>query len=637
MNINNKTQQEIDEYNINNYTTFELVIMLKNFFNLDLTYVRTKQELINLLTESLDNYKKLNTNKISVISFITKIINKLSSLSNIEILLNDMDINSNGILDTKKNIDDTTEQTTEYETIINLYKLFDIEPNNLSLNELDNAYDILKSKATKNITDDNTIEIVLSYLKESHFKLKKYIISKLYGNEINNTSTQISNNHGGSLNQNRYDLLANPSIIENNNNFIIQRNFNGTQDVYVNDLPHDVLNPLRRQFTKTIINIDTIFRNGYDNTIPTDYIEQFSEPLNNVVSMSLVSLEMPNIWYSFSKASGTNYMKIVFLDFQYDGTTYPERVYTITIPDGNYTSDEFVQAINNLFMYEAALDTSLARPKDSPIYYIRGSIDNITGRTTFRTVTPPLDYEYTLEQENIWGPSPYIEKLIDGSNNLAYSPNMKIQYYFLTDEQIETYNSMIIKLDERENIVDDYVYNINYQNDNATDECIKYNKTLAYNQTTINPKSILFKTAGWMMGFRNPFYEVTNTYYFDFYTGTSVTKIYGNLQSEGIYGSGVNTYIYLCIDDFNNNYKRNVISNNETFLLSNNILAKIPVTASSNALIIYNENDKINKTREYFGPIDISRIKIKVIDKYGSVIDLNGNNFTFTLELMQLY
>lgn len=637
------SQIKTDEYNINNYTTLELIIMLKNFFNLDLTYIRTKKDLIDLFNHSLNNYKNLNTNKVSVISFITEIIKKISGLSNIEILLNDININQQAMSsrtsipnENIKNKQSEIEKT-EYETISNMYKLFNIEPNNLSLEELDTSYDILKTKASLNVKDDNTREIVLTYLKDQHFKLKKYIISKLYGNEINNTSTQLSNNDGNSLNQNRYDLLANPSIIENNNSFIIQRNFNGTQDVYINQIPHDVLNPLRRQLFRTTVNIDTIFRNGYDNTIPTDYTEQFSEPIQNIVSMSLVSLEMPNIWYTISKASGTNYMKIVFINFQYDGTTYPERVYTITIPDGNYTADEFTQAMNNLFMYEASLDTALPRPKDSPIYYIRISIDNITGRTTFRTVTPPLDYDYTVEQENIWGPTPYVEKMLDGSNNLAYSPNMKIQYYFLTDEQIETYNSMIVKLDERENIVDDYVYNINYQNDYATDECIKYNKTLAYNQTYINPKSILFRTAGWMMGFRQPFYEVTNSYYFDFYTGSSVTKIYGNLQSEGIYGSGINTYIYLCIDDFNNNYKRNVISNNETFLLSNNVLAKIPVTASSNALIIYNDNDKINKTREYFGPINISRIKIKVIDKFGSVIDLNGNNYTFTLELTQLY
>jgi hypothetical protein len=655
MNSHQQSQnQSLDEYNINNYTTLELVIMLKNFFNLDLKYIRTKTDLINLFNESLDNYKSLNTNKINVISFIREIINKLTTLSNIEILLNDININNESILSsvsrtsihsssinslplTSEYKEQNERQITEYETITRLYKLFDIEPGNLSIEELDISYDKLKIKATQNITDESTIEIVLTYLKDSHFKLKKYIINKLYGNEINNTSTQISNNNGDSLNQNRYDILSNPSIIENNNNFIIQRNFNGTQDVYINQAPHDVLNPLRKQLTKTIINIDTIFRNGYDNTSPTDYIEQFSEPMQNVISMSLVSLEIPNIWYSFSESSGTNYMKVIFLDFEYNGTTYPERVYTIKIPDGNYTADEFTQMMNNLFMYEASLDSALSTPKDSPIYYIRSSVDNITGRTTFRTVTPPLDYEYTLEQESIWGPSPYVQLLLDGSNNLAYSPNMKIQYYFLTDDQIDTYNSMIIKLDERENVVDDYVYNINYQNDEKSDECIKYNKTLAYNQAYINPKSILFRTAGWMMGFRQPFYEVTNSYYFDFYTGSSVTKIYGNLQSEGIYGSGINTYIYLCIDDFNNNYKRNVISNNETFLLSNNVLAKIPVTASSNALIIYNDNDKINKTREYFGPINISRLKIKLIDKFGNVVNLNGNNYTFTLELTQLY
>ena len=636
---------DTDEYNIDNYSTPELLIMLKNFFNLDLTYIRTKQNLINTLNTSLNNYKLLNTNKTSVTNFISKIITRLSTLTNIEILLNDLNFENEAEIQNQQNQQDQQNQS-DNETLIKLYKLFNIEIGNLSLEELDISYDELKKKANININDENTKEIVLTYLKDSHFKLKKYIINKLYGTEMNNSNTTEINNSENeinnqpqnfSLNQNRYNILSTPNIIETNNNFIIQRNFNGTQDVYVNPVPHDVLNPLRRQIFKTTINIDTIFRNNYDNSSPTDYIEQFSEPIQNIISMSLVSMEIPNIWYSFSEGRGTNYMKVVFIDFQYNGTLYPERVYTIKIPDGNYTSDEFTQVMNNLFMYEAALDTSLPKPKDSPIYYIRSSIDNITGKTTFRTVAAPIDYEYTLEEEDIWGPSPYVEFKLDGSANLAYSPNMKIQYYFLTDEQIETYNSLIIKLDERENIVDDYVYNINYQNDYATDECIKYNKTIAYNQSYINPKSILFKTAGWMMGFRQPFYEVTNTYYFDFYTDTSVTKIYGNLKSEGIYGSGINTYIYLCIDDFNNNYKRNVISNNETFLLTNNVLAKIPVTTGSNALIIYNDNDKINKTREYFGPIDISRLKIKIIDKFGTVLDLNGNNYTFTLELEQLY
>jgi len=97
----------------------------------------------------------------------------------------------------------------------------------------------------------------------------------------------------------------------------------------------------------------------------------------------------------------------------------------------------------------------------------------------------------------------------------------------------------------------------------------------------------------------------------------------------------VNTDLFLRIDDFNNNFKRTVISNNEDFLLSNNILAKIPIGTASNTLLV--QEDKINKTRKYFGPVNIKKIRIKLLDRFGNVVNMNNNNYTFTLQLTQLY
>ena len=50
-----------------------------------------------------------------------------------------------------------------------------------------------------------------------------------------------------------------------------------------------------------------------------------------------------------------------------------------------------------------------------------------------------------------------------------------------------------------------------------------------------------------------------------------------------------------------------------------------------------NGGDRIFKTREYFGPVKIERLKIQLVDKYGKKINLNKNDFSFTLECTQLY
>ena len=50
-----------------------------------------------------------------------------------------------------------------------------------------------------------------------------------------------------------------------------------------------------------------------------------------------------------------------------------------------------------------------------------------------------------------------------------------------------------------------------------------------------------------------------------------------------------------------------------------------------------NGSDGIFKTREYFGPVKIERLKVQIIDKHGKKIDLNKNDFSFTLECIQIY
>jgi hypothetical protein len=55
--------------------------------------------------------------------------------------------------------------------------------------------------------------------------------------------------------------------------------------------------------------------------------------------------------------------------------------------------------------------------------------------------------------------------------------------------------------------------------------------------------------------------------------------------------------------------------------------------------LIIDENDKnpLVKIRQYNGPVNLSKFEIKILDKYGNVVNLNFMDFSFSLELEVLY
>ena len=45
----------------------------------------------------------------------------------------------------------------------------------------------------------------------------------------------------------------------------------------------------------------------------------------------------------------------------------------------------------------------------------------------------------------------------------------------------------------------------------------------------------------------------------------------------------------------------------------------------------------ISEPRKYFGPIDITKLQIKLLDAYGRVLDMNGSDYSFRLLLHLIY
>ena len=149
----------------------------------------------------------------------------------------------------------------------------------------------------------------------------------------------------------------------------------------------------------------------------------------------------------------------------------------------------------------------------------------------------------------------------------------------------------------------------------------------------------LYKTAGWNMGFRKPLYTIYKTNVYDDIISTNALLSYeAYLESESSYGSSILQYIFLCVDDYQNNFVSDtIISSFGNSYLGNNILARITLTSGQNTIVIDDSSDLKFKKRVYFGPTKLDKLHIKVIDRFGDVLNINKNDFSFVLEIEQLY
>jgi hypothetical protein len=149
----------------------------------------------------------------------------------------------------------------------------------------------------------------------------------------------------------------------------------------------------------------------------------------------------------------------------------------------------------------------------------------------------------------------------------------------------------------------------------------------------------LYKTAGWMMGFRKETYTIKKSNNYTNIIDAQTPIIYNAyLISESTYGNTIDNYIFLEIDDYHNNFPTNTfVSINSTSYIGKNILARIVLNSGANTVITDNAGDRILKKREYFGPIKLEKFRIRLINRFGDVIDINQNNYSFVLELKQLY
>lgn len=429
--------------------------------------------------------------------------------------------------------------------------------------------------------------LMVAFVKDVREKLEEYMLE-------NHIDEIVRDEHGIMTTFARKPTEDNATFVEDredHNVTIVNEDHQTMQQNRVNfplNPRQGYMNKILRNTDTKIINIDSHYRDtlladssGYNpKSSSTDFIVNFNEPLVNVLSMKLFSYEIPVHWYVFSEKYGTT-------RFMIDNSM-------VEIPEGNYTASELIA------------DISSALPAGFGI-----SLDTKTNKVSITGSSAPFTLSF------------YNDALLSNHH--------------------QTYCSGKHRITERSGPKIDY-------------------------------------NLGWLLGFRKTTYSGEATGY----TGEAL------LDVAGI------KYVYITLDDYNHHHNSKQVTNlyqdKETFklpsyyrhykaadcvpgandelvgnkltqaqqfainqiLLDNanseldrhtgnvdsDIIARIQVPYSNGntfRYLINQESSLANNTRQYYGPVTIKRMRVRLVDDKGNDIDLNNMDWSFSLVIEQLY
>ena len=132
----------------------------------------------------------------------------------------------------------------------------------------------------------------------------------------------------------KVDIYDNGHLPMNREQLGVSNNFNVP-------VTQDTLNPNLQNVTSRFINLDSQFRqaSGGSESMSTDYTMDLSDPLTNVLSLRLYAIQIPYTWYT--------------IDYVYGNTcfwvTNGINTFKIFVEPGNYSPIDFCIAVNKAF------------------------------------------------------------------------------------------------------------------------------------------------------------------------------------------------------------------------------------------------------------------------------------------------
>lgn len=478
--------------------------------------------------------------------------------------------------------DDLSLEVNDYtiNEIIDIFKL------NKQYNhkDLDDAYQKkIKTVNKLQISNDNK-HVYKEFFTKCFYYLERILKKNTYGSNFvleNNVKNDVPKIQ---IQQDRYQVLQQPNLIQHDSTVVVQPNVQEQIEVFNNPVPTGILNKIRRRTVKHIFSIDTEFRNDPNINNPSDFTYYLPMSINNVISMKLCAAEIPNTWYHIDNYTNIFYIKVTTNTVDPTGTNaqfgnFKDGVeFKITIPIGNWAASTLSSKIRLYF------------DKTPGLRWLYFGINNQDGKCYIRYKT---NDEITILNDT-YGFTNTLSELSTAPNDYVYEIMVKDTDTIDSKQPIYFQDSILYTLG----------FNRNYYKVDS-DNVYDIDNTIIYNTTQYN--------------------EWDNTYS-------------GMLKTERIFGQNKISYLFISINDYAGNSKDTIISGYEReHYLSKDILARIQVKFGSFSSIMDNNGDNIYKQRDYFGPVKIERLHIKIMDKYGRHINLNDSNYSLAFEFEQLY
>lgn len=623
---------EDPDFNIDNYGLNDLL----DIFNIDSP--TQKDEIMSIASDLIEKYKNLNQN--NYVEFFSKAMNKLISnysqvegiIGKIENIVDDIHENKETITDAIDDFLDSDEDDAGPNVLSNQYYNSKSLPENIGERVMPNRGEYIS--VPEEGVDGHAPQLQQRLMMPNTF-----------------SKTPYSQGH------------RNPTL---QNSFVSWINIDSQyREIKSTGIATAQCNPSNENFVAS---------NNYEqNDSSTDFLFTLQHPITNVMGMAVKSIEVPMAgYYAYSNNYGNTYFDLI-QEFSED----PPISACIRIPEGNYTSEELMNIVNER-LKKVWTDSSPNGFNNPALNYPIMRINNNNQKVYF-SFYPTM-------------PDPV--------------PNVKIRWH----------NRNITNGDEI----------VLVPCNNLTNQCLKRNTGKKINSTL-----------GWSLGFReeeSEFRTIDKTV--NIVSDPSINEISGNtyygVVGQGIWNKMGTKYLILEIDDFNRNrnsgsmgtmtmpratevfklpkyakelsetypvckdssgiyQNSNDTSHNkkfthETFKRANrkgtpatedaikgihtlteaqkytakelyaaqknsavdqyhapqssDIIFRFPIDRTIEDIqkpIIIQNTDGLSNGRKYFGPVNIEKLRIRLLDDRGHPVDLNGGDFSFSLVLERLY
>jgi hypothetical protein len=325
----------------------------------------------------------------------------------------------------------------------------------------------------------------------------------------------------------------------------------------------------------------------------SDYTVDLSRPVNNVTKIKLVNVSIPINWYVFSSDYGTNYV-----DISYNGVHH-----TLTIDDGKYNSSQLIVALN-------ASATNLPLSIVFSYNDINGKItvtNNAGSDMHINWYYPMNDVQcgYAEGQKMDYNLGWLLgfrgrSNLIGGGNSITGSGLLNLKGFDYLFISLDDFVNNKPNQDLITNVKQTNIYRLpNYYNKHTMDQDCS---GASFPDNCLPDPS----TCGNVP--QNP----------DDRSKLTQKQLYTVDQlKSAMNGISVDRYGAPTTAD---------------------LLVKLLVDYEFNAKLIIKDSDfNVTGEREYFGPVTLRKFKVKLLSKYGHIINLNNSDWTFTIQTTEKY